>query len=83
VEERDIIRHPPSREFLEKHVDAARFLDFVSRRSPAFRQQPLPASKKQAIDLMLASPNLIKRPIVVKGARVIFGFDKAALSALK
>jgi hypothetical protein len=34
VEEIDINRNPPPREFLEKHVDAANFLDFVSTRSP-------------------------------------------------
>lgn len=41
-----------------------------------FKQRPLPNSKKEAIDLMLQQPNLIKRPILVKGARVVFGFDK-------
>jgi arsenate reductase-like glutaredoxin family protein len=25
---------------------------------------------------MMENPNLIRRPIVVKGAKVIFGFDK-------
>lgn len=53
-----------------------RFLDFVSRRSPVFKQRPLPRSKKEAIDLMVAHPNLIKRPILITGSRVIFGFDR-------
>jgi arsenate reductase-like glutaredoxin family protein len=83
VEERDINRNPPPREFLEKHVDADRFLDFVSTRSPVFKQRPLPRSKKEAIDLMVKSPNLIRRPILVKGARAVFGFDKAAFVAAK
>lgn len=26
---------------------------------------------------MMQQPNLIKRPILVRGARVVFGFDKA------
>jgi arsenate reductase-like glutaredoxin family protein len=76
VEERDINREPPTREFLERHIEADRFLDFVSTRSPVFKQRPLPRSKKEAIDLMMQQPNLIKRPILVKGSRVIFGFDK-------
>jgi arsenate reductase-like glutaredoxin family protein len=54
----------------------------VSRRSPAWKQRPLPASKSQAIDAMLEQPNLIKRPILIKGSRVIFGFDKAAYETL-
>ena len=76
VQERDINKEPPSREFLERHVDAKRFLDFVSTRSPVWKQRPLPRSKKEAIDLMLENPNLIRRPILIRGSRVTFGFDK-------
>jgi arsenate reductase-like glutaredoxin family protein len=72
----DINREPPSRAFLEQHVDADHFLDYVSTRSPVFKQRALPRSKKEAIALMLENPNLIKRPILIKGAKVIFGFDK-------
>ena len=83
VEERDINRDPPTREFLEKHIDARSFLDFVSKRSPVFKERPLPRSKKEAIDLMMKQPNLIRRPILIKGTRVIFGFDKDAVARLK
>ena len=57
-------------------MPADRFADFVSRRSPVFKERPLPSSKSEAIDLMLEQPNLIKRPILIKGSRVVFGFDK-------
>jgi len=76
VQELDINKEPPAREFLERHIDADRFLDFVSTRSPVFKQRPLPKSKKEAIALMMENPNLIRRPIVIKGSQVIFGFDK-------
>ena len=76
MQEIDINREPPSRQFLEKHIDPDRFLDFVSTRSPVFKERPLPRSKKEAIDLMMENPNLIRRPIVINGSRVIFGFDK-------
>jgi arsenate reductase-like glutaredoxin family protein len=76
VEERDINRDPPDRAFLERHIDSERFLDFVSTRSPVFKQRPLPATKREAIDLMVQQPNLIKRPILVRGSRAIFGFNK-------
>ena len=82
VQQFDINKEPPSREFLEKHVDAERFLDFVSRRSPVFKQRPLPKSKKEAIDLMIEQPNLIKRPILIRGSKVTFGFDKKAYDDL-
>jgi len=76
VEERDINKQPPDRAFLEKHIEADRFLDFVSTRSPVFKTRPLPKSKKEAIDLMMEQPNLIRRPILVRGSKAIFGFDK-------
>ena len=72
----DINKNPPSREFLEKHIDADRFLEFVSTRSPVFKERPLPKSKKEAIAMMMDNPNLIRRPILIKGSTVIFGFDK-------
>jgi arsenate reductase-like glutaredoxin family protein len=79
----DINRDPPSREFLEKHIDAENFLNYVSTRSPVFKTRPLPRSKKEAIALMLDNPNLIKRPILMKGNKVTFGFDKKRYEELK
>jgi arsenate reductase-like glutaredoxin family protein len=78
VDQIDINKTPPDRAFLEKHVDPDRFLDFVSTRSPVFKERPLPKSKKEAIDLMMENANLIKRPILIKGQKVTFGFDKKA-----
>lgn len=54
----------------------------MSTRSPVWKERPLPKSKKEAIDLMMENPNLIKRPIVVQGSKVIFGFDKDRYSKL-
>jgi arsenate reductase len=78
VEPIDINKTPPDRAFLEKHIEADRFLDFVSTRSPVFKERPLPKSKKEAIDLMMDNANLIKRPILIRGSKVTFGFDKKA-----
>lgn len=81
MESIDINKHPPDRAFLEEHIDEARYLEFVSTRSPVFKQRPLPGSKKEAIDMMLDNPNLIRRPILVRGSKVTFGFDKKAYDA--
>jgi arsenate reductase-like glutaredoxin family protein len=83
VQQIDINKTPPDRAFLEKHVDATRFLDFVSTRSPVFKERPLPTSKKEAIDLMMENSNLIRRPILIMGSNVTFGFDKADYAKLK
>jgi len=47
-----------------------------------FKTRPLPKSKTEAIDLMMENPNLIRRPILIKGSKVIFGFDKDAYAKL-
>ena len=82
MEEIDINRNPPTREFLEKHVDARNFLDYVSKRSPVFKTRLLPRSKKEAIDMMIEQPNLIRRPILIRGGKVTFGYDKDAYGKL-
>jgi arsenate reductase-like glutaredoxin family protein len=82
VREIDINREPPTRDFLERHIEADHFLDYVSTRSPVFKEQPLPKSKKEAIDMMMENPNLIRRPIMIKGSKVIFGFDKEQYAKL-
>ena len=50
----------------------------MSTRSPVFKERPLPKSKKEAINLMMDNPNLIRRPIFIRGSKVTFGFDKQA-----
>ena len=74
--ERDINKEPPDRAFLETRIDEEHFLDYVSTRSPVFKGRSLPRTKKEAIDLMVQQPNLIKRPILVRGTNVVFGFKK-------
>lgn len=34
-----------------------------------------PPAREEAIRLMAANPNLIKRPLLVKGSRILFGFQ--------
>jgi arsenate reductase-like glutaredoxin family protein len=55
----------------------------VSLRSPVFKERPLPKSNTEAIDLMMENPNLIRRPILVRGSKVTFGFDKEDYGKLR
>lgn len=41
-----------------------------------------PPSRAEAISLMAAHPNLIKRPLLVKGGKILFGFDEAEWSQI-
>ena len=73
----DLAKEPPSRELLEKLIDEDRLEDFLNTRSPAYKEMNVGArklTKKQAIDLMMKEPNLIRRPLVVAGRKAVFGF---------
>lgn len=81
----DLAKEPPSRALLEKLIDATRLHDFVNMRSPAYKERGLDVgtmTKKQAIDLMMEEPNLIRRPLVVSGERAVFGFKEDELDEL-
>jgi arsenate reductase-like glutaredoxin family protein len=39
-----------------------------------------PPSAAEAIRLMAKNPNLIRRPLVVRGKRMVAGFDEKALT---
>ncbi len=41
-----------------------------------------PPARADALTLMSENPNLIKRPILVKGREIVLGFDVEALSGL-
>ena len=73
----DLAKDPPSRELLERLIDERHLADFVNTRSPAYKARELDVAKmtkKQAIDLMMEDINLMKRPLVVRGKRAVFGF---------
>ena len=44
------------------------------------KQNPPP--RAEALKLMAANPNLVKRPLVVAGSRIVLGFDAAEIEKL-
>jgi arsenate reductase-like glutaredoxin family protein len=41
-----------------------------------------PPSRREAIRMMAKEPNLIRRPVVVAGGRIVLGFDKDGIARL-
>ena len=81
----DLAKEPPSRELLERLIDERHLQDFVNKRSPAYKERGLDVTKmtkKQAIDLMMQEPNLIRRPLVVTKGKAVFGYDPDAYDAI-
>jgi arsenate reductase-like glutaredoxin family protein len=85
LQERDLGKEPLSAAELEALIGSANAIEFLNTRSASYRQQGFkqqPPTKAQAIELMARDPNLIKRPIAMKGDTKVLGFDQAKLRAL-
>jgi arsenate reductase-like glutaredoxin family protein len=41
-----------------------------------------PPSREEALQLMAAHPNLIKRPILLKGSEIVLGFQEEEMRRL-
>jgi arsenate reductase-like glutaredoxin family protein len=85
LQERDLGKEPLSEAELQALIGDADITEFLNIRSPSYRKQGLknqPPAKAQAIQLMARDPNLIKRPITVKGRTKVLGFDETKLRAL-
>ena len=81
----DLAKERPPRELLERLIDESHLEDFVNKRSPAYKERNLDVAKmtkKQAIDLMMQEPNLIRRPLVLTKGKAVFGYDPEAYDAI-
>lgn len=58
---------------------------FLNSRNELYRERGMkdnPPPRDEALRLMAENPNLIKRPVVVKGKQIILGFDEDALQEI-
>lgn len=58
---------------------------FLNSRNEIYRERGFkekPPSRAEALRMMAEEPNLIRRPLVVKGGKIVFGYDEEALSKL-
>ena len=61
------------------------YLKFLNFRNELYREKKMkanPPSRAEAIRLMSQHPNLIRRPILVKGSKITLGFDEAEFSEI-
>jgi arsenate reductase (glutaredoxin) len=67
---------------LEKLIGARDYREFLNTRNELYRERGMkenPPPREEALCLMSENPNLIRRPILVKGNRIVLGFDEEAL----
>jgi Spx/MgsR family transcriptional regulator len=78
-ESRNLDKQRLSEEELDKLIGDRDYKQFLNTRNELFRKRNMkehPPARAEAIRLMAKEPNLIRRPLVVRGKQIIFGFDE-------
>ena len=82
---RDLSNDRLSAAELEKLIGNRDYRDFLNTRNKLYREKNMkknPPSREEAIRLMVEEPNLIRRPVIVAGGRVVLGFDEKGMARL-
>jgi arsenate reductase-like glutaredoxin family protein len=85
LNERDLGKNPLTEDELKALFAGRDPRDFLNPRNEQYRalnMKEKPPSAAEAIRLMAKNPNLIRRPLVVRGRKMVAGFDEAALEDL-
>ena len=67
---------------LDKLIGKRDYRLFLNSRNELYREIGMkenPPPRDKALELMSKNPNLIKRPILVKGSQMVLGYDEGAL----
>jgi Spx/MgsR family transcriptional regulator len=70
---------------LDELIGERDYLAFLNTRNELYHSRKMkdrPPSRHEAISLMAANPNLIRRPLVLRGKRIVLGYDESAYRAL-
>jgi Spx/MgsR family transcriptional regulator len=82
---RDLAKERLSSAELEKLIGNRDYTEFLNSRNELFRKRKMgenPPTRREAIRMMAEEPNLIRRPVVVAGGRVVVGFDEEGIAHL-
>ena len=82
---RDLAKDRLSAAELEKLIGDRDHRDFLNTRNELYRRMKMkdnPPTREEAIRLMTEEPNLIRRPVIVAGGRVVVGFDPDGIARL-
>jgi arsenate reductase-like glutaredoxin family protein len=70
---------------LEDLIGKRDYKEFLNTRNELYRERGMkenPPSRAEALRLMSENPNLIRRPILIQGSRMILGWDEEAMIGL-
>jgi arsenate reductase-like glutaredoxin family protein len=82
---RDLDRERLTEAELDQLIGNRDYKEFLNTRNELFRKRKMkehPPSRAETIKLMAKEPNLIRRPLLLRGTQIIFGFDEEAYRQL-
>jgi arsenate reductase-like glutaredoxin family protein len=85
LHEREYGKQPLTEAELREIIGSGPIEDFLNTRTPLYREKKMKEklpTVDEAIKLMLRDPNLLKRPVIIKGKRKLTGFNEAEVKEL-
>jgi len=85
LESRDLGKQPLSEGELDELIGGRDYIPFLNTRNELYRTRKMaqkPPSRAEALKLMAGEPNLIRRPVSIRGGKMVLGFDEEALKDL-
>ena len=70
---------------MDRLIGERDYRSFLNSRNELYRERKMkenPPPRAEALELMAAHPNLIKRPILVRGAEIVLGFQEAEIARM-
>jgi Spx/MgsR family transcriptional regulator len=85
LELRSLDSEPLSEAELDKLIGTRDYKLFLSQRNELYRTKNMaekPPTRQEAIKYMAKVPNLIRRPVVIRGDQIVLGYDEEAFKKL-
>ena len=85
LDEHDLGNNRLTAEQLDALIGERNHIDFLNSRNELYRQRNMkanPPTRAEALKLMAKEPNLIRRPIVIRGGQMVLGYDVEGLTKL-
>jgi Spx/MgsR family transcriptional regulator len=76
---RDLTKNRLTSAELQKLIGKHDHEEFLNPRSEIYRKKKMkdnPPSRREAVGMMAMNPDLIRRPVIVAGGRVVIGYDE-------
>jgi len=85
LELRDLDKQRLTEKELNELIGGRDYTLFLNPRNELYRERRMkekPPSRAEALKLMAENPNLIRRPVVIRGRQIVLGYDQAQLKKL-